>query len=318
MKRSHVASRELWKEVFGDDDAFLDLYFSEVFSEKDTLSLYHFATGKAIARVDLLPFVFHWHDTSLKAYYISGAATAKEARGEGRMTQLLQVAHHEMRRRGAVLSFLIPQEASLYGYYRRVASYFPIASAKTITFDKVSFTSPSTALFLRDKKWRRQHLYGGYICHTYPQWLAAYHNASLYGGGAMETEDLGLLFVEKVAQHPAKWATHVPANTISSAQGTLSQSYPHGMARIIHLPRLMQRYARMHPTFSWKFDCIDDAIVPNSGRYFLHKGRLLFYHFLPKQGSLPRFSPSELGQRLLAEDSFFFDRLMAPIALDSE
>ena len=29
-------SREIWQEVFGDDDAFLDLYFGHVYQDSET------------------------------------------------------------------------------------------------------------------------------------------------------------------------------------------------------------------------------------------------------------------------------------------
>lgn len=312
------ASRQLWKEVFKDDDSFLDLYFNTLIETKNTLAFYDFQTGDAFCRVDFLPFSIKWKKIRLQSFYISGAATAERARGEGRMRQILHVAHLKMWQRGGLLAFLIPQEESLYNYYKESGSYFRIASAKTIKLEQVSFSRPSVALFLKDKEWRQKHLKGPFVEHNFTQWLVAIKNATLYGGGAQWTDDLGLLLLEKISDSPTKWATIVPSNVSVSSLGFLSCSYPWGMARLIHIPRLMHLYAQMHPTLSWKFDLVDKDLPTNSGRYFLHHGKITFHPFKPSNSSLPLFTPDTLGSHIFDDKSFFFDRLMAPIFSPSE
>ena len=117
-------SREIWQEVFGDDDRFLDLYFGHVYQDNETDLLVDYASApKAIAHTGRVSYAFRVWEERIEAAYISGAATLSSERGRGLMPALLRSAHTKMYQTGKLLAFLIPAEPWLYDYYQRKFGY---------------------------------------------------------------------------------------------------------------------------------------------------------------------------------------------------
>lgn len=266
---------EIWQEVFNDDDAFLDLYTQRVYRPNETLLKANWGDESPIVHVGFPSFLFYFRGNFLKTSYISGAATKATARGNGYMQRLLRATHRKMHSRGVLFSFLIPQEPSLYHYYSVKASYFPIGSVRRLTLtERPSFTTPTPELYKRDLDWRKRHLPQPFILHSYQQWLTAYHNASLYGGGAFVSEEHGLLFLE---QEKDTWISTIPSSTQQSAVGQVSEPFPYGMARLIHIPLLLQLVAKLNPTLSEAFFLYDKDIPANCGFYRIENGVASFY-----------------------------------------
>ena len=117
-------SREIWQEVFGDDDAFLDLYFGHVYQDSETDLLINYGGApKAIAHTGRVSYTFRLWGERIEAAYISGAATISRERGRGLMPSLLRSAHTKMYQTGKLFAFLIPAEPWLYDYYQRKFDY---------------------------------------------------------------------------------------------------------------------------------------------------------------------------------------------------
>lgn len=100
--------RELWKEAFGDTDAFLDHFYSKAFSPDRCLC----ATidGKVAAMA-------YWFDCEEYAY-IYAVATAEKHRGNGISHALMGRIHEILANRGYAGCILVPGEESLRQFYR--------------------------------------------------------------------------------------------------------------------------------------------------------------------------------------------------------
>lgn len=109
--------RSLWKQVFGDSDEFIDLFFRNRYSP-DSALVYRQA-GRITSMIFFPGYDFKYGENYGRLGYICGAATLPDFRGRGIMGELLMGAFDEMRNRGDDFSALIPASDSLYGYYER-------------------------------------------------------------------------------------------------------------------------------------------------------------------------------------------------------
>ena len=108
------ALRNLWKEAFGDSDAFLDQFFLTGF-QKDHCR---------IATVNgSLASALYWFDCEVEGQriaYIYGVATAKEFRGKGACHLLLTDTHNHLKELGYHSVMLVPGNESLIHLYEGV------------------------------------------------------------------------------------------------------------------------------------------------------------------------------------------------------
>ena len=109
--------RQMWKTVFGDPEAYVDIYFRDKYHNNNTLV--YVEDGKPVASLQMLPYMFSFCGREIPIAYISGACTLPEYRRKGYMSALLKQSFHEMRKRNIPLSLLVPQEAELVDFYAR-------------------------------------------------------------------------------------------------------------------------------------------------------------------------------------------------------
>ena len=100
--------RSLWKEAFGDTDAFLDNFYSKAFSPDRCLCAS--VEGEVAAMA-------YWFDCQEYAY-IYAVATAKKHRGKGISHALMARIHALLTERGYAGCILVPGEESLRQFYR--------------------------------------------------------------------------------------------------------------------------------------------------------------------------------------------------------
>ena len=82
--------RELWKRVFGDSDAFLDLFFREIYVPGMAALVEE--GGRIVSAAYCVPFG--------EARYIYAVATAPEHRGRGYFSRLMAYMLYDLRERG--------------------------------------------------------------------------------------------------------------------------------------------------------------------------------------------------------------------------
>jgi len=108
------ALRALWKEAFGDTDAFLDSFFSTGFSEERSRCVF---VGDALAAA------LYWFDCTVgdaKIAYIYAVATAAAHRGQGLCRTLMDSTHDQLRQLGYAGAVLVPGETDLFAMYEKM------------------------------------------------------------------------------------------------------------------------------------------------------------------------------------------------------
>ena len=102
--------REIYREAFGSDGEFENRLFTCCFKYCRTLSI----GGKTASMLFALPCNIHNAAAPVPAYYIFAAATKKEFRGKGYMTQLINSLKTDR------LLFLKPANAPLFKFYEKL------------------------------------------------------------------------------------------------------------------------------------------------------------------------------------------------------
>lgn len=110
--------KRLWQEAFGDTKEFVDMYFDSVYTDADAMTLE--VDGRMVSSLLLQPYLLRFHGETLPVAYVSGAATRRQSRGKGYMSQLMLNALQSARERGAMGVALIPADVYLYDYYARM------------------------------------------------------------------------------------------------------------------------------------------------------------------------------------------------------
>lgn len=103
--------KSLWKKVFGDDDEFVDYYFSHYHSSESCVSV--FQDSQAISSLHSHDFL----DGNMKGSYIYGVATLQSHRGGGLARHLMVKNLNRLFHRGVTYAMLIAQEESLRQWY---------------------------------------------------------------------------------------------------------------------------------------------------------------------------------------------------------
>lgn len=311
-------SREIWQEVFGDDDRFLDLYFGHVYQDSETDLLVDYASApKAIAHTGRVSYAFRVWGERVEAAYISGAATLSSERGRGLMPTLLRSAHTRMYQTGKLLAFLIPAEPWLYDYYQRKFGYAKVCY-RNVSTPSTSTPPPSplcrqigTEGYIHYIQ-QRQRWPMGHLEHTFPQWKCVIEDALLSGGGYTQEGVVRLLQGGECSQFVA---TQLPIKEGLPYHQVVTPPLgkglkPHGMMRVVKIPQLLALYAKKHPNIEWQFDLFDTMLLPNTGRYRLEKGKCLFTPLPPKSLQKNILTPSLLLEQLFADNPFYIDLML--------
>ena len=311
-------SREIWQEVFGDGDGFLDLYFGRVYQDDETdLLIDYGGAPKAIAHTGRVSYTFRLWGERIEAAYISGAATLASERGRGLMPALLRSAHTKMYQTGKLLAFLIPAEPWLYDYYQRKFGYAKVCY-RSVSNPSTS-TPPLSPLCQQTRVegyihyiQQRQRWPMGHLEHTYPQWKCVIEDALLSGGGYTQEGIVRLLQGGECSQFVA---TQLPIKEglpyHQVVTPPLGEGFePHGMMRVVKIPQLLALYAKKHPNIEWQFDLFDTILLPNTGRYRLEKGKCLFTPLPLRSLQKNILIPSLLLEQLFADTPFYIDLML--------
>ncbi len=115
--------RALWQQTFHDDERFVELLFSHLYSDDNAVGVEQ--DGQLITALQMLPYRIIIGQSLLDVAYVSGAVTRPECRNQGWMSHLLARAFDVMYARHIPLSVLIPAEPWLYDYYA-ARGYAPV------------------------------------------------------------------------------------------------------------------------------------------------------------------------------------------------
>lgn len=117
--------RMLWKQAFGDEDAFLDAFFSTGFSPERC---------RCALEGERLAAALYWLDCELegrKIAYVYAVATDRAYRGRGICHGLMADAHGLLEARGYSGAVLVPGDPTLWSFYETMG-YRPCTQIRTI------------------------------------------------------------------------------------------------------------------------------------------------------------------------------------------
>jgi ribosomal protein S18 acetylase RimI-like enzyme len=125
--RHHITQlRTLWKSAFGDEDAFLDAFFSTAYSPARCL---------CILDEDQVLAALYWFDASCENHkfaYLYAVATDPAHRGKGLCRRLMDATAQHLTVQGYSGLILVPQKEPLRRMYRKMG-YTDCGSVSTFT-----------------------------------------------------------------------------------------------------------------------------------------------------------------------------------------
>ena len=104
--------RTLWKQAFGDTDAFLDIFFSTAFA---------FDRCRCVVEDGVVAAALYWFSCQADGQplaYLYAVATAEEFRGQGLCRQLMADTHSHLENLGYAGAMLVPGDPELRKMYR--------------------------------------------------------------------------------------------------------------------------------------------------------------------------------------------------------
>lgn len=133
------ALRKLWKQAFGDTDAFLDLFFSTAYAPRRCRCIT--VQGQIVAAL----YWFLCHDEEESYAYIYAVATDPAFRGQGLCRRLMDDTHNLLKEQGYAGAVLVPGEPGLFDMYEKMgytdlsgADSFDLAAGTPISMRQVT------------------------------------------------------------------------------------------------------------------------------------------------------------------------------------
>ncbi len=118
-----VPLKRLWKEIFGDTDLYIDLFFEHKYLPENTFIIRK--DGEIVSMLYFFPTSFRFINQSVSVAYICGVATRQEERGKGYSQAILKEAIKVIKKRSYQAAFLIPASESLFSFYQKAAGFQP-------------------------------------------------------------------------------------------------------------------------------------------------------------------------------------------------
>lgn len=300
--------KALWKLCFNDSEEFTDLYFKLRY--RDDINMAIREDGRVISALQMIPYPMTFCGETISTSYISGACTHPDYRSHGTMRRLLRLTHRRMHDDGVLLSTLIPAEEWLFGYYAK-SGYTPKFGYVMETVNACELVS-SDAFQVEEEKEAGDELYRYFndrmcertccVQHSYEDFLVIMADLRLGGGKLLvarkDSRIVGMAFVvidgktvcvkELLADGMSGREAGFNAirDSLLSAAATVysvpAVEYIHpssadlsvlGMARLIHVEKMLSMLARKHPWLDISIQIEgDDAIPENNGYYVVANG----------------------------------------------
>lgn len=301
--------KQLWQLCFDDSEAFTELYFR--LRCKDDVNMALQEDGKVVAALQMLPYPMTFGGEEISTAYVSGACTHPDYRNRGLMRRLLSEAFADMRGKGVEVSTLIPAEPWLFDYYARsgYAAVFCRAEEHFVASAPSSEEVAATALECVDgyREDVYRYLYEKQkerpcgLLHTQDDFKVVLADLVLSGGRvyalrpAESIVALAIVYPMPMDAAGACWhieeilsdtpadrtrLLHLLCTALSASalhlsvptEKEASEGAALGMARIVHAPAVLRRYASMHPELTLAFRLTDKQLPVNNGYYYLRGG----------------------------------------------
>lgn len=112
------SQKNIWKQTFGDEDIFIDFYYSQRYREEETAVLA--VDGELAAMLTMIPVRIILPDRqTLNASMLYAIATHPEHQGKGFATSLMDDSFQKLKSNQVPFTILVPAQESLFGFYEK-------------------------------------------------------------------------------------------------------------------------------------------------------------------------------------------------------
>ncbi len=125
--------KELWKEAFAEEDAYINLFFESLFSSANVICVKE--NNTICSALYLLECKINLLSKDYKAFYVYAAGTLNEHRNKGYMGELLEYAKVFCKKLEAEAICLFPASEKLYDYYSK-RDYLTVFKRKELQLEK--------------------------------------------------------------------------------------------------------------------------------------------------------------------------------------
>lgn len=301
-KREEI--KKLWLKTFDDSPEYVDMFFSRVYRDNDALTLFN-DENQLTSTLLLQPYQMNFHGQEVAVDYICRAATRRNQRGKGYMTRLLHEALSESRRRGSMMTFLIPPENYLTFYYAD-RGFSQVAFVKELRYTAFhSFNCEGSYTLVEDiygketyaafHRWEMAR--EGSIIHSQRDFLNIIDDNRMEGGhvafvkndegkvvaGAFAAPRDGIVVVDDLLGDDDDARTgamrqlrgffnDLPFKLLAPSDRQVGGLTPRGMARIVNPMKAFEIIARSDNNLRRHYRVTDTLLPENSHIYYICKG----------------------------------------------
>lgn len=265
--------------------------------------------GRIVSALQMIPYPMTFCGKVIPVSYISGACTHPDDRGQGGMRQLLQDTHRAMYEEGVWLSALIPAEGWLFDYYAKsgytsgfgyAVESVPADSLRPSPDCRVEEEGAVSGMdaSLESEHYRyfdiRMRERACCVQHSFEDFRVVMADLRLGGGKLLVARRKGvmvglafcvaegvavrvkeLLADDGAVRDTLLWeaASAYKADVVELWRPSMSASRCLGMARAIHVQKMLSLFARQYPASRF-YICLegDEAIPENNGCYTVEDG----------------------------------------------
>lgn len=117
-KGEETYQKNIWKVCFGDQDSYIDLYFSNKYKPDETVVLLN--KGDIAAMATMIPAKLVMPSgKALNLAMLYAVATHPKDQGKGFSTQIMAFCNKHLMEKGTDLSILVPAEEGLFDFYSK-------------------------------------------------------------------------------------------------------------------------------------------------------------------------------------------------------
>ena len=310
---------ENWKEIFNDDDSYINLFFRDKYRPNRVFC----ATldNQIVSCVHSVPYAFKLFGELVNSTYITAVNTLPEYRGQGIYPGLFDYYLNQAAKQNIVLTTLIVQEKWLFIFYKRLG-YSDIFKKKHTRLYQSSqdvdieiYTSDALYDYYEKHFLSAQFrpIHSRTDFETILKFLAIYDGSAfvaydsdknITGAAFVTNEDGELLILELICNNEI--ARENLVNQICSKYSVKSVNLAYnsneadanrfGMIRIIKPHKLLEVCAAKYPNLQLQLSIIDAIVKDNSGTYTISDGYCNYSTEVNKPISIDEVLPRQIGR----------------------
>ncbi|MEX1308597.1 MAG: GNAT family N-acetyltransferase [Eubacteriales bacterium] len=139
-------AKALWKQAFGDSDAYIDFNFERNIDLNDSLGV--FDRGQLVSMLYMLKKMLACPEKkkNIDVYFIAGVATDKTYQHQGMASAIMKKAHQYLFNKGIPVVYLYPFD---HGFYKKLG-YHTVSWMKKVTLKKKCVHKADERVSLKD------------------------------------------------------------------------------------------------------------------------------------------------------------------------